>query len=131
MRITFETVIKRGGYDLTAMLANIDRYHIEGKLTDDDREALYAMARHQPVPQYDCAKEIEALWAAIRKLEAGAGNTGDNGEEYPAFVQPTGAHDAYQTGDGVTYNGQRYRCKMDNCAWSPDVLPSAWEAVNE
>lgn len=131
MRITFETVIKRGGYDLTAMLANIDRYHIEGKLTDTDRDALYAMARQQPVQQYDCAKEIEKLWAAIRELRAGAGDTGSTGEEYPAFVQPTGAHDAYQTGDGVTYNGQRYRCKMDNCVWSPDVLPSAWEAINE
>lgn len=45
MKTIFEQVISRGGYDLTALLANIDRYHIEGKLTDDDRDSLYAMAR--------------------------------------------------------------------------------------
>ena len=32
----------------------------------------------------------------------------ETGETVPAFVQPTGAHDAYQTGDRVTYNGQIY-----------------------
>lgn len=32
MRTIFEQVIARGDYDLTAMLQNIDRYHIEGKL---------------------------------------------------------------------------------------------------
>lgn len=26
-------------------------------------------------------------------------------EEWPAFVQPTGAHDAYNVGDKITYNG--------------------------
>ena len=130
MRNTFETVIKRGSYDLTAMLSNIDRYHIEGKLTDADRDALYALARQQPVPQYDCAGEIEKLWAAVRELQKAAGGEA-SGEEYPAFVQPTGAHDAYHTGDGVTFAGKRYVCTMDNCVWSPDVLPGAWQAVTE
>ena len=37
-------------------------------------------------------------------------------EEYPAWVQPTGAHDAYNTGDKMTYtDGKRYICQMDNC----------------
>ena len=33
---------------------------------------------------------------------------------YPDFVQPTGAHDAYQTGDIVNYNGVLYKSKIDN-----------------
>ena len=55
---------------------------------------------------------------------------GDPGEEWPAFVQPAGAHDAYKQGDKVTYNGQHYICKIDNCVWNPDAYPAAWELVN-
>lgn len=125
MRTIFEQVISRGDYDLTAMLQNIDRYHIEGKLTDEDRESLYALAREGAQPVYDYAAEIEAIWAAIRELQGQA----QEPEEWPEFVQPTGAHDAYGVGAQVTYNGQRYRCKMPNCVWSPDAYPDAWELV--
>ena len=48
-------------------------------------------------------------------------------EEWPEFVQPAGAQDCYNTGDRVTYNGQHYICKMDNCVWSPETYPAAWE----
>lgn len=125
MRTIFEQAIARGDYDLTAMLQNIDRYHIEGKLTDEDREALYALAREGAQPVYDYAAEIEAIWAAIHALQ---GQTPDP-DEWPEFVQPTGAHDAYGVGAQVTYNGQRYRCKLANCVWSPDAYPDAWELV--
>lgn len=125
MRTIFEQVISRGDYDLTAMLQNIDRYHIEGKLTNEDREALYALAREGAQPVYDYAAEIEAIWAAIRELQGQA----QDPEEWPEFVQPTGAHDAYGVGAQVTYNGQRYRCKLANCVWSPDAYPDAWELV--
>lgn len=125
MRTIFEQVIARGDYDLTAMLQNIDRYHIEGKLTDEDRESLYALAREGAQPVYDYAAEIEAIWAAIRELQGQA----QDPEEWPEFVQPTGAHDAYDIGAQVTYNGQRYRCKLANCVWSPDAYPDAWELV--
>lgn len=125
MRTIFEQVISRGDYDLTAMLQNIDRYHIEGKLTDEDRESLYALAREGAQPVYDYAAEIEAIWAAIRELQGQA----QDPEECPEFVQPTGAHDAYGVGAQVTYNGQRYRCKLANCVWSPDAYPDAWELV--
>ena len=131
MKSIFENVIKRGGYRLTELLKNIDKYHIEGKLTDEDRDALYAMARQTPEAQYDVKREIEQLWAAIRQLQEGSNSDPAPAEQYPAFVQPTGAHDAYQTGAQITFNAQKYRCLMDNCVWSPDVLPSAWEIITE
>lgn len=53
----------------------------------------------------------------------------ETGETVPAFVQPTGAHDAYQTGDRVTYNGQIYESTIDNNVWSPDTYPQGWEVV--
>jgi hypothetical protein len=51
-------------------------------------------------------------------------------EEWPEFVQPTGAQDAYNTGDKVTFDSKHYICKMDNCTWSPDAYPAAWELQN-
>ena len=35
MKNIFKTVIEKGGYDLTGMIAKIDTYHIEGKITDE------------------------------------------------------------------------------------------------
>lgn len=49
-------------------------------------------------------------------------------EEWPEFVQPTGAHDAYMAGDRVTYEGIRYVCLIDGCVWSPSDYPQGWEA---
>ena len=42
-------------------------------------------------------------------------------DEYPEWVQPTGAHDAYNTGDKVSYNGKHYVCTIDGNAYAPDV----------
>lgn len=131
MKSIFENVIKRGNYDLTTLLKNVDTYHIEGKLTDEERDALYAMARKTPEAQYDMPREIEKLWAAVRELREAGNDNPIPADQWPEYVQPTGAHDAYQTGAQVTFNGQKYRCLMDNCVWSPDVLPSAWEIVTE
>lgn len=131
MKTIFENVIKRGGYSLDDLLKNIDKYHIEGKLTNEDREALYAMARQTPVAQYDTQREIERLWAAIRELREGGNSNPAPSDEWPEYVQPTGAHDAYQKGAQIIFNGKKYRCMMDNCVWSPAVLPSAWENVTE
>ena len=60
-------------------------------------------------------------------IEGGSG-TGGTTEEWPEFVAPTGAHNAYQVGDKITYNGVHYVCTMVNCVWSPDVYPAGWEA---
>lgn len=50
-------------------------------------------------------------------------------EEPEEFVQPAGAHDAYQTGDTVLFEGTVYRSTMDNNVWSPAANPTAWTAV--
>ena len=48
-------------------------------------------------------------------------------DEYPEWVQPTGAHDAYNTGDKVSYNGKHYVCTIDANSYAPDVY--GWEIV--
>lgn len=46
---------------------------------------------------------------------------------YPIWSQPTGAHDAYNKGDIVNYNGTLYRSLIDGNAYSPDGYPAGWE----
>ena len=49
---------------------------------------------------------------------------------YPEWVQPTGSHDAYNTGDIVDYNGTLYRSLIDGNVWSPEAYPQGWEVYN-
>lgn len=50
---------------------------------------------------------------------------------YPIWSRPTGAHDAYNTGDIVDYNGTLYRSKIDGNIYSPDEYPAGWELYTE
>ena len=47
----------------------------------------------------------------------------------PEWVQPTGAHDAYNIGDQVIFEGLVYRSLIDGNTWSPIDYPQGWEEV--
>ena len=69
---------------------------------------------------------LQACWVpgevpALYKAKA------DPGDEWPEWVQPTGAHDAYKKGDMVTYKGEHYISLIDNNSWSPEAYPAGWE----
>ena len=125
MKELFEQVIQRREYDLKSLLACIDQYHIEGKLTDDERQELTQAAREGATAEYDYAGEINALWAAVRALQQSISPPAE--DEWPEFVQPTGAGTAYQVGDKVTFRGERYICVLAHCVWSPADYPVGWE----
>lgn len=64
-------------------------------------------------------EETPALWLVIPTISAG----------YPVWVQPTGAHDAYNIGDRVhfpTINDAVYESKINANVWSPIVYPQGW-----
>lgn len=52
---------------------------------------------------------------------------GLDGEGFPVWSQPTGAHDAYNTGDVVNYNGNLYESLVDGNVYSPDAYPAGWK----
>ena len=128
----FMAAIRNGGFDLSAMLNRIDEYHIHGKLSDSERDELQAAARGDANPQLDLTKEIQLLWEAVRNLEDKLNGTdGETPTGVPEYVQPTGGHDAYFAGDKAVYNGTVYTCVAPAgvaCVWSPDVMPSYWQA---
>ena len=45
---------------------------------------------------------------------------------HPVWSQPTGAHDAYNKGDIVNYNGTLYQSTIDGNIWAPDAYPAGW-----
>lgn len=50
----------------------------------------------------------------------------------PVWRQPTGAQDAYNTGDRVHYPdaaGPVYESTIDGNVWSPETYPAGWRAV--
>ena len=48
---------------------------------------------------------------------------------YPVWSQPTGAHDAYNKGDIVDYNGTLYESLIDGNTYSPEAYPAGWKEV--
>ena len=77
-------------------------------------------------------------WTTLKTMsDTGAEGTPESGDFSegggdPApgeFVQPTGAHDTYNTGDLVTFEGAVYRSLVDNNAYSPTAYAPNWELV--
>lgn len=56
---------------------------------------------------------------------------GLDAEGYPVWAQPTGAHDAYNKGDVVNYNGVLYESVIDGNVYSPDAYPAGWVVHTE
>lgn len=50
---------------------------------------------------------------------------------YPIWAQPTGAHDAYNKGDIVDYNGTLYISAIDGNVYAPDAYPAGWEVYEK
>lgn len=63
----------------------------------------------------------ESLYTRVTLNESG----------YPIWKQPTGAHDAYNKGDIVEYNGELYISLIDGNAYSPDSYPDGWKKYIE
>lgn len=135
-------VIEAGGYDLADLLRRIDVLYVGGRLTDEEREALVGEARAKADPAAAYApieRRIEALeaWrtevdAKLAAIEGGweEPDPEEPADEWPEYVQPTGAHDAYYAGAKVTWQGEHYVCTAPEgtaCVWDPGTYPAYWE----
>ena len=140
MYSTIKSVIESGRYELNDMLKKIDTIWLQGGTTDEQKDELVELAREKADPAQSYAplqEQIDQAFAKISALESRvsvleAGETPEpapDPEEWPQWVQPTGAHDAYNTGDKVTYNGKHYQSTTNGNVWSPDAYPPGWQLV--
>lgn len=139
-----KNVILAENYELVDILKKINTVWIESNITDEQKQELDELARTNAKAENSYAPlqkqldntnaRIDSLEERIAKLE---GETTEEPsepvqeDEYPEFVQPQGAHDAYNTGDKITYNGKKYVCQINGCVWAPDVYPQGWQEVVE
>ena len=50
-------------------------------------------------------------------------------DEWPEWVQPTGAHDAYAKGDKVTHSSKKWTSDVDANVWEPGVY--GWTEITQ
>lgn len=140
---TFQTIINAGGYDLADLTERIKTMYAMGELTDDEMTQLLEQAQTNAKPDDSYAPLNERVTAIetwqrevedrLDKLETGSstepGEPEKPADEWPEYVQPTGAHDAYHVGNKITHNGKHYTCIYDGCVWTPDAYPQGWQLV--
>ncbi len=135
-----KNAINNTDFELKATIEKIDTLWIENKITEEQRNELIELAREKANPENSYAplqEQIDSIYTEIDRIKnridilEGKEEPTEPKEEYLDYVQPTGAHNAYNVGDKVTYNGKKYVCKINGCVWAPDVYPAGWEEVVE
>lgn len=131
--------IENDDYKLEAMLDKIYTLYAKNKLTKEKMEELETYAREKANPKNSYAplqEQIENIYNELANIKSRLNNLEQAGteeptepepvDEYPEYIQPTGAHDAYKMGDKITFEGEHYTCNMNGCVWSPKEYPNAW-----
>lgn len=139
MYTIIKTVIENGNYELNDMIKKIETIWIQGEITEEQKNELIEAARKNANPENSYAElrtqiekafsEIAELKAKIEKIEGAEPEP----DEYPEYIQPTGAHDAYHKDDKVTYNGEKYICIAPEdvaVVWDPETYPDYWRLVD-
>lgn len=145
-----KSVIESKRYELAEMLTKIDTFWVQGSITEEEHNELVDLARKNALPENSYAglqdrmdamyKELEVLKMRVKTLESAGTEEQpkepeeDIPDEYPEYIAPTGAHDAYYAGAKITYNGVKYICIAPEgtaVVWNPDVMPSFWQEVIE
>lgn len=132
--------IERKDYKLETIIEKIRILFADDEITKKEKDELEELARENANAENSCASlqeqinniyaELDAIKSRVNVLE-GIEEPTEPSEEYPEYKQPSGAYDAYNTGDKITYNGKKYICKIDGCVWNPDTYPEGWEEVVE
>lgn len=111
------TFIASTGVDKFPVIPEIGEWCEGNKVYAYDDDKAKCLQGHNRM--HYAIEETPALWLIITTISAG----------YPVWVQPTGAHDAYQLGDRVSFNGKNYESLINANVWSPSVYPAGWEEI--
>jgi hypothetical protein len=93
-----------------------------GELRSHDGIVYKAIQAHTTQDDWK-PPDTPALWTVYNKTTEGG--------EIDDWVQPTGAHDAYNTGDRVRFEGAIYESLIDGNVWSPADYPAGWKLNEE
>lgn len=96
----------------------VDDIFIYGENAVGDPQLYRVVQAHTSAKEW-IPSEAASLYSPIGLTEEG----------HPIWSRPTGAHDAYNIGDVVDYNGTLYKSLIDGNTYSPDEYPTGWELV--
>ena len=139
-----KNVILSKNYKLEDILNKINVLWLESKLSDEEKTSLISLSRENAVVENSykpVQEQLDNLYKEFNNFKTEV-NTRLNTleekedieeptEEYPPFVKPEGAHDCYNEGNKMTFNGKKYICLINGCVWSPEEYPDAWQEVVE
>ena len=125
--ITFVSLAEKGDIDEVTATEHAELF--EAWVTDKD----YAVGKIVTRPNgnlYKCvqAHRSQAGWEP-ENTPALWNKIGDPAEEYPAWSQPLGAHDAYPLGAKVSHNGKKWVSDVASNVWEPGVY--GWSEYTE
>lgn len=124
--IVFVALAESGQIDDTTATENVSQFaswaypvaYAVGNIRQYNGELFRCVQAH--TSQADWTPDATAsLWKKV----------GDPTEEWPAWSQPVGAHDAYNSGDKVSHNGKHWTSNVDANVWEPGVY--GWTEVTE
>ncbi len=122
--VTFVTLAENGTIDDVTATEHTDLFspwaaaiaYKSGDLRQYDNNLYRCVQAH--TSQQDWTPDVSAsLWSKV----------GDPTEEFPAWSQPIGAHDAYAKGDKCSHGGKNWISTIDGNVWEPSVY--GWEEV--
>ena len=120
--IAFVTLAEQGGIDEITATEHI---HTFAPWVSGYNYALGAL-RVYGDKLYKCiqAHTSQADWTPNAAVSLWT-KAGDPAEEWPAWSQPVGAHDAYDAGDKVSHQNKHWVSTADANVWTPGVY--GWE----
>lgn len=115
--------------EISALVADVEEWEVGEVLKQGDRRKRGDIA-YQVIQQHTSQvgwepENVPSLWRVYVPPKK------DNKPVIVDFKKPTGAHDAYQTGDLVLFMGRVYKCKLPNTVHNPLEYAQAWEIYNE
>ena len=131
-----KNVIEKQDFDLRDILYKIAKMYIEGYITEEEKEELEEIARNNAksensyAPLQEQIDDLYSKYEELYKLIKADEPENPVEEEYPEYKQPTGAHDAYNTGAKITFKGERWEALQDGLVWSPEEYPQGWKLIN-
>lgn len=124
--ITFVALAESGGLDVVTASEHADLFapwaypvaYTAGQLRRHNGKLYRCVQAH--TSQADWTPDTAAsLWSVAA----------DPAEEWPAWSQPVGAHDAYAKGAKVSHNGKHWTSNVDSNVWEPGVY--GWAEYTE
>lgn len=109
----------------TPDLFSVYRPNTEGMVWIENEDVEVGDQRLYNGTSYQCVQSHKTLSTWIPPATPALWRVFVSGE-WPEWVQPTGSEDAYNIGDKITFQSQRYISTINANVWSPITYPQGW-----